>query len=140
MGIFKDLKESAKNVKELQDTGKQMQAEKYGTTNPFKQMTQGIAEANQAVQSLQADSARMQHLLANGLSGTGTIKGLRDTGMQVNMQPQFDIDLTVQIEGRDPYDATVRQVVNLAVLAQFQPGTVMPVHVDPADPSSVMIG
>ena len=60
--------------------------------------------------------------------------------MQVNMQPQFDIDLTIQIEGREPYDATVRQVVNMAVLPQFQPGVAMPVHVDPDDPSSVMIG
>ena len=29
------------------DTGKQMQEEKYGTTNPFKQMSQGLAEANE---------------------------------------------------------------------------------------------
>lgn len=140
MGLFKGMKDTAKNLKELQDTGKQMQAEKYGTTNPFKQMSQGISEANEAMQSLQADSARMQHLLANGMAGTGTIKELHDTGMQVNMQPQFDIDLSVQIEGRDPYDATVRQVVNLAVLPQFQPGVTMPVHVDPADPGSLMIG
>jgi hypothetical protein len=140
MGIFKDLKNTTKDLKELTDTGKQMQAEKYGTTNPFKQMSQGISEANAAVQSIQADQAKMQHLLANGIAGTATITQLRDTGMQVNYQPQFDIDLMVTIEGRDPYQATVRQVVAMSVLPQFQPGATMPVHVDPADSSSLMIG
>lgn len=140
MGIFKDMKDTAKNLKELQDTGKQMQQERYGTSNPFKQMSQGVAEANQAVQSIQAEQAKMQHLLANGIAGTATIKELRDTGMQVNYQPQFDIDLEVMIEGRDPYAATVRQVIAMSVLPQFQPGVTMPVHVDPADPASLMIG
>ncbi len=140
MGIFKDVKNAAKDMKDLADTGKQMQAEKYGTTNPFKQMGQGLSEANAAVQSLQAEQAKMQHLLANGIAGTGVIKELRDTGMQVNYQPQFDIDLVVTIEGREPYDATIRQVVAMSVLPQFQPGAVMPVHVDPADTSSLMIG
>ena len=140
MGIFKDMKDTAKGMKDLADTGKEMQKEKYGTTNPFKIMSQGVAEANEAVQSIQAEQAKMQHLLANGLAGQGVIKELRDTGMQVNYQPQFDIDMEIQLEGREPYTATVRQVVNMAVLPQFQPGATMPVHVDPADPMSFMIG
>jgi len=140
MGIFKDMKDTAKNMKDLADTGKQMQAEKYGTTNPFKQMAAGVAEANAAVQSIQADQMKMQHLMANGIAGQGVIKQLRDTGMQVNYQPQFDIDMEIHVEGREPYDATVRQVVAMSVLPQFQPGATMPVHVDPADPSSFMIG
>ena len=75
-----------------------------------------------------------------GLVGQGTIKAIHDTGMFVNNQPQFDIELDVTVPDRDPYTATIRQVVAMSVLPQFQPGAVMPVRVDPDDKDVLMIG
>lgn len=140
MGIFKDMRDTAKNLNELTQTGREMQKEKYGTSNPFSQMSQGVAEANAVMQQVQQEQALMTRLMTVGIVGQGTIKQLRDTGVQVNMQPQFEIDLDVVIPGKDPYPVTITRVVQLSALPMYQPGAVFPVKVDPDDPMVVIIG
>lgn len=140
MGIFKDMRDTAKNVNELTQTGREMQKEQYGTNNPFKVMQQSVGDANALMKQMQEEQALMTRLMTTGLAGQGTIKALRDTGVQVNMQPQFEIDLDVTVPGRDPYPVTITRVVQMSALPMYQPGAVFPVKVDPADPSIVIIG
>ena len=140
MGIFKDMRDTAKNLNELTQTGKEMQKEKYGTNNPFSVMNQSVAEANAVMQQVSQEQALVTRLMNTGIAGQGVITALRDTGVQVNMQPQFQIDLTVTVPGKDPYPVTITRVVQMSAIAMYQPGAVFPVKVDPDDPAVAIIG
>jgi len=133
MGFFKD-------VNKMRKTGKEMQKEQYGTSNPFKMMSQGVSQANEMMDQYQAEAAKAQKLMSVGIQGQATVKEMRDTGKLVNNMPEIEFDLDVQVEGRDPYTATLRQVVQHANLGQMQPGATVPVRVDPDDQNSLMIG
>lgn len=69
MGIFKDMRDTAKNLNEMTQTGREMQKEKYGTNNPFSVMSQGVAEANAVMQQVQQEQALMNRLMAVGIVG-----------------------------------------------------------------------
>jgi len=133
MGFFKD-------INKMRKTGKEMQKEQYGTSNPFKMMSQGVSQANEMMDQYQAEAAKAQKLMSVGIQGQATVKEMRDTGKLVNNMPEIEFDLDVQVEGRDPYTATLRQVVQHANLGQMQPGATVPVRVDPDDQNSLMIG
>lgn len=82
-------------------------------------------------------AAATDRISANGVSGTGQIVGLRQTGLLVNFQPQVELDLLVTIPGRTPYRAKVKEIVPLIMLNRLQ-GT-LPVRVDPARPQTVIV-
>ena len=75
MGFFKDLKQ-------LSDTGKQMQRD-AGIRPGFAGMKDAVAMSNQALQGLQQADADSQRLMATGTVATGIVKGIRDTGTMV---------------------------------------------------------
>lgn len=133
MGFFKDLNDLSK-------TGKQMQKEQFGTNNPFSIMKQGVSQTKEAVDGIQSDQANAQNLMANGIQGQAKIEELRDTGMTVNQMPQVEMDLEVSVEGKEPYKVTHKQVIAQSSLGSLQPGAMVPVKVDPNDPSSLMVG
>jgi len=85
----------------------------------------------------QADA---QRLMATGLVGQATVEALRDTGMTINGNPHVAFELLVTVEGGDPYPVTHRQAVSRLVISNFQPGASIPVRVDPADRTRVLIG
>lgn len=142
MGIFKNLKNTMSEAAELTKTAKELQAEQGdgGGMLGLGGAAQMMSDANSMLKDMQEQQARAARLMSVGLVGQASIKALRDTGLQVNNQPRFEIDLDVTVPDRDPYPATITQVVALAVLPQFQIGATMPVHVDPDDPSILMIG
>ena len=140
MGIFKDMRDTAKPLNEMTQTGREMQKEKYGTNNPFGVMSQSVAEANAVMQQVSQEQALLQRLMTVGIVGQGVLKALRDTGVQINMQPQFEIDLDVTIPGKESYPVTITRVVQRAALPMYQPGSTWPVKGDPDDPNVVIIG
>ncbi|MBN2848655.1 MAG: hypothetical protein JXP72_09460 [Coriobacteriia bacterium] len=142
MGMFKNLKDTMAGAAELTKTAKDMQKEQGGGGGMFGMgnMAQSIQDANTMLKDVQEQQAKAARLMSVGLIGQGTIKAIRDTGVQVNYQPQFEIDLDIVVPDRDPYTTTITQVVAMSVLPQFQPGAVMPVRVDPDDKNVVMIG
>jgi len=129
MGMFKDMRDLSK-------AGKQMKKEQGGS---FKMMKDGLAQANQAVQQVQADQALAEHLANEGVDGTATIVQMVATGKQVNMQPELQFELTVDVGGSQSTVAHT-QVVSPAIIGQLQPGAQVPVKVDPNDHSQLMIG
>ena len=82
-------------------------------------------------------AAKKDRISASGVAGTGTILGLRQTGLMVNEQPQVELELLVTIPGRSPYPAKVKEIVPLIMLSRLQ-GT-LPVRVDPAEPEAIVI-
>ncbi|HST40278.1 MAG TPA: DUF3592 domain-containing protein [Conexibacter sp.] len=99
-----------------------------------------MQDANDQLSALSRQQADAQRLMATGLIGQATVQALRDTGMMINENPQVEFDLLVSVDGREPYPVTHRQVVSRLVISNFQPGASIPVRVDPADPTRVLIG
>ena len=129
MGMFKDMRDLSK-------TGKQMKKERGGS---FKMMKDGLAQANEAVQQVQGDQVLAEKLANEGLDGTATIVQMVATGRQINMQPELQFQMTVDVNGSQS-EVTHTQVVSPAIIGQLQPGAQVPVKVDPSDHSQLMIG
>ena len=129
MGMFKDMRDLSK-------TGKQMKKERGGS---LKMMKDGLAQANQMVQGVQADQELAERLANEGVDGTATIVSMQATGNNINMQPELQFQMTVDVNGSQS-NVTHTQVVSPAVIGQLQPGAQVPVRVDPNDHSQLMIG
>lgn len=86
-----------------------------------------------------AKAKESDRLQAVGLAGTATIMGITQTGTYLNEQPQLELDLSISVPGRQPYQASHRAFVPLILLARVQPGGALPVKVDPQDPSNFVI-
>lgn len=129
MGMFKDLRD-------LNKAGKQITKEQGGM---FKMAKDGLAQANQAVQQVQADQQLAEKLANEGVDGTATIQQMVATGKTVNMQPELQFQMTVDVNGTTS-DVTHTQVVSPALIGQLQPGAQVPVKVDPNDHTQLMIG
>ncbi len=129
MGMFKDMRDLSK-------AGKQMKKERGGS---LKMMKDGLAQANQAVQQVQADQELAERLANEGVDGTATIQQMVATGRTINMQPELQFQMSVDVNGSQS-DVTHVQVVSPAIIGQLQPGAQVPVKVDPNDHSQLMIG
>ncbi len=129
MGMFKDMRDLSK-------AGKQAKKERGGS---LKMMKDGLAQANQTVQQVQADQELAEKLANEGVDATATIVQMQATGKQVNMQPELQLELTLDVGGSQS-SVTHTQVVSPAVIGQLQPGAQVPVKVDPNDHSQLMIG
>jgi hypothetical protein len=129
MGMFKDMRD-------LNKAGKQMKKERGGS---FKMMKDGLAQANQAVQEVQGNQELAEKLANEGVDGTATIGQMVATGRTINMQPELQFQMTVDVNGSQS-EVTHVQVVSPAIIGQLQPGAQVPVKVDPSDHSQLMIG
>jgi hypothetical protein len=134
MGFFKDVRDLKKTADVLTPP------EHKGMMGGFRAMRDGVATANQMVGNLAAEQQKSATLMATGLVGQATIDQVRDTGTTVNENPQVEFDLTVTVPGRDPYTATVTQIISRIAIGSFQPGATVPVRVSPEDPHTLMIG
>ena len=86
---------------------------------------------------LRANARRTAELRERGVDAYGEVLDISTTGMSVNDVPQYRIKLKVTLEGKDPVEASVDKLLGPAAAARFQPGTVVPVLVDPEDPTRV---
>ena len=83
----------------------------------FKMMKTGLAQANEAVQQLQADQGLVESLAAGGVDGKATIKSQVATGKYVNMQPE----LQFEPEANASYDlsAKVLNIIKASGVTKF---------------------
>ncbi len=133
MGFFKDIRDLKKTADDMRPP------EHRGMMGGFRAMRDGVATANQMVGNLAAEQQKAQSLMATGIVGQATIDQVTDTGVTVNDNPQVQFNLTVTLPGREPYPATLTQVVSRIVIGNFQPGATVPVRVSPDDPQTLMI-
>jgi hypothetical protein len=78
-------------------------------------------------------------LMSSGIAGQARVERMSATGATVNDNPQVQLELTVTVPGRDPYQAVLTQIISRIALERFQPGAVMPVRVSQSDPQTLMI-
>jgi hypothetical protein len=133
MGFFKDVRDLKKAADDMRPP------EHRGVMGGFRAMRDGVAQANQMVSGLAAEQQKTAMLMASGIPGQARIDQVSDTGVTVNDNPQVQFNLTVTIPGRDPYPATLTQVVSRIAIGSFQPGATVPVRVSPDDPRTLMI-
>ena len=74
-----------------------------------------------------------------GMAGTAKILGMADTGITVNENPVAAFTLEVSVEGRDPYQVKIRQLMSRLMTGAVLPGMTVPVLVDPDRPKRVAI-
>jgi hypothetical protein len=86
-----------------------------------------------------ASYAKAQQLKATGLPARGTIQSLEQTGLYINEQPQVEMTLQVEMDGRSPYVVTRKEVVPLIALGRLSSGQPLPLKVNPADPNDLVI-
>ena len=145
MGMFKDMGDAFKVLKsdELKDLKKKADAQPK--TNPLE----GLRLANEAMDQVpmwQQQGAQMQQMAqgaagyGSGVAGNATVDSINDTGMLINHAPVMEMELTVNVPGREPYQVKHRQLVALSAIPNFQPGKMFPVHVDHQDPTKLVIG
>ena len=75
----------------------------------------------------------------SGLSGQANIVSLQEGGPYVNDRPTITMELDVDLPGRERYRARAKQNVGRLVIGRLQPGTTIPVRVDPKDPANVVV-
>lgn len=128
MGLFKDMKDLTKQAKDLQKSSGMPKPTLRNTVAMGKEALADVAEMQQRAAKLQTA----------GKPGTATITGMRDTGRQINLQPELEFDLEVEVNG---FTSTVThsQPVAHALLGSMQPGGKVSVLVDPDDTSTLMI-
>lgn len=86
---------------------------------------------------LLTNAKRTAELRERGVDAYGEVLDISTTGMSVNDVPQYRIKLRVTLGGKDPVEASVDKLMGPVDAARFQPGTVVPVLVDPEDPTRV---
>ncbi len=74
-----------------------------------------------------------------GISASATVLEVWDTGVRLNDNPVVGFRLEVTLEDGTSYEATTKNVVSIVHIPQVQPGSVLPVRVDPNDHSAVAL-
>lgn len=83
---------------------------------------------------------RQHKLQKTGSPAEATILEVAETGMTVNrIYPVVKLKLEVRPPAGQPYQAELQTIINRLDIPQFQPGAVLAVRYDPADPSKVAL-
>jgi hypothetical protein len=133
MGLFKDIRNLQKQAESM------VPQEHRGLGGAMRMAKEGIPQMTQALADMQGDAQKAQYLYNAGRPGTARVDAIRDTGITINDNPTVEFDLSVSLDGAEPYAVTHRQSISRLAIGGFQPGATVPVKVDPADPQSLII-
>ena len=97
-----------------------------------------MAQANATMAAFNAGST-VGYQIPSGVEGTATITGSRPTGQQSNLNPVYALDMAVNVAGMSPYTVTHTTEVSTLRVAQVAVGRQLPVRVNPADPSQMLV-
>lgn len=78
-------------------------------------------------------------LMQSGVSAQAQILSIQETGTRINDQPELLLVLSVASPGQAPYQTQAITVVSFLMIPKLQPGMMVPVKIDPANPMSVAI-
>jgi hypothetical protein len=78
-------------------------------------------------------------ILAIGKPATGTITRLIDTGTTINNDPVVEFVIRVVPERGEAYEAHTKALVSRLDVPAVQPGRVVPVKYDPANPARIAL-
>ena len=110
-----------------------------GFGGTVKMAADSMVQANATMATFNAGPNLAYQVAASGVDGTGTVTGARPTGQQSNLNPVYELDMTVNVAGMSPYAVTHTTEVNTLRVAQVSVGRQLPVRVNPADPSQMLV-
>ena len=110
-----------------------------GFGGTVKMASAQMAQANATLAAFNAGPAMATTLSTAGVDGTATITGSVPTGQQSNLNPVYALDMTVNVAGMAPYTVTHTTEVNTLRVNQVAVGRQLPVRVNPADPSQMLV-
>jgi hypothetical protein len=91
------------------------------------------------VRKMSGNNKDAQRIAQTGVPGQARILTVQQTGTYINRNPVVDILVEVHPQTGQPYQTTVRRLVSMFQISQFQQGAVVPVRIDTADPTKVVI-
>jgi hypothetical protein len=74
-----------------------------------------------------------------GVSGVARVLRATEAGTSPVGEPMVDVELTVELDGRAPYQVRQRTAVPRRRLGRLRPGRSVPVLVDPQDPQRLVV-
>jgi hypothetical protein len=119
------------NIKQAQEMAQQAQqaAGQPGAAGMMSPDASDVAHAQLAMK-----------LNQSGLPGVATIKSITESGAGSDpVNKQYAIEVSVESDGADAYDATVNQYLTDDAVASYQPGKRFEVKIDPEDKSKLML-
>jgi hypothetical protein len=115
------------------------QGYKPGLGGTMAMAADSMAQANATMAAFNAGPNLAYQVAASGVEGTGTVTGARPTGQQSNLNPVYELDMTINVAGMSPYAVTHTTEVNTLRVAQVAVGRQLPVRVNPADPRQMLV-
>ena len=79
-----------------------------------------------------------QWLWKTGIKGKGTLVSAR-SGAEINEQPLMTLELDLDVPGEQPRRVKRKLIISNFAAGVMQPGLVLPVYVNPADPEDILI-
>lgn len=76
---------------------------------------------------------------ASGVPAKATVLRIWETGTRVNENPVVGFELEIHVEGLPAWKAETKALVSILAIPRIQPGEVLDVFYDPADPTRVAI-
>lgn len=130
--LFRPLTDASDNIMIAQGY-------KPGFGGSMKMAANSMAQANATMAAFNAGPALANTLAMSGVDGTAVITGSTPTGQQSNLNPVYALDMTVTTPTMPPYEVTHTTEVNTLRVAQVSVGRQLPVRVNPADPSQMLV-
>ena len=122
-------------------SGNMMVAQGYqpGFGGTMAMAADNMSRANATLAAFNAGPALAHNLAMSGVDGSAVITGSRPTGQQSNLNPVYSLDMSVTAPGMAPVEVTHTTEVNTLRVAQVTVGRQLPVRVNPADPSQMLV-
>jgi hypothetical protein len=102
-----------------------------------------IRRSSRKTVSFMGAGKRSKQIQISGRPATATILSIGECSpgrsITINDQPFLRLVLRIDDQSRPPYEVTVDTIIPHYQLAQFQPGAMFAVRVDPEDPQAVVI-
>jgi hypothetical protein len=102
-----------------------------------------IRRSSRKTISFMGATRRSREIQSTGRSATATVLSIGEISpgrsVTVSGQPYLRLILRIDDQAQPPYDVTVDTIISHFQLAQFQPGAMFAVMVDPVDPQAVVI-
>jgi hypothetical protein len=119
------------NIKRAQEMAQQaqQQAAQTGGGGAMSPQASDVEYANLAMK-----------LNQSGTPGVATIKSITESGAGSDpVNKAYDIEVAVEPQGGDSYDAKVHQYLTADAVGSYQPGKRFEAKIDPDDPSKLML-